>query len=359
MQRKDISFNGQSIYIGIDVHKSTWSVTVLTELSNFSKTFSQEASARKLFDFLKKNFPDGNYLAVYEAGFSGYSTYYELRSFGIDCIIVNPADVPTKDSERKTKTDAVDSAKLARSLKNGDLTPNYIPSKEYLDDKDVVRIRSVFQKQLGGYKSRVKHLLYRNGVDYPERFERLGTHWSKAFIKWLREDVKLLSDGRMSLDLLLDQVESLRRSVLASTKAMRALGQTDRHKENLEHLKTIPGIGEVTAMTLLTEIGEVGRFSNERQFTKYIGFVPNVHSSGEREGTGEMTRRGNVRLRTMLIESAWKSISTDATLAAAFGRYRQRMTPNEAIVRIARTLSHIAFAIVKNNTVYDPGRHLE
>ena len=139
MQRKEISFNGQSIYVGIDVHKATWSVTVLTEHSNLSKTFSQEASARKLFDFLKKNFPDGRYLAVYEAGFSGYSTYYELKSFGIDCIIVNPADVPTKDSERKTKTDAVDSAKLARCLKNGDLTPNYIPSKEYLDDKDVVR----------------------------------------------------------------------------------------------------------------------------------------------------------------------------------------------------------------------------
>ena len=195
MQRKEISFNGQSIYVGIDVHKATWSVTVLTEHSNLSKTFSQEASARKLFDFLKKNFPDGNYLAVYEAGFSGYSTFYELKSFGIDCIIVNPADVPTKDSERKTKTDAVDSAKLARCLKNGDLTPNYIPKKEYLDDKDVVRIRGTFQKQLGGYKSRVKHLLYRNGVEYPERFERLGTHWSKAFIKWLREDVSLLSDG--------------------------------------------------------------------------------------------------------------------------------------------------------------------
>ena len=53
MQRKEISFNGQSIYVGIDVHKATWSVTVLTEHSNLSKTFSQEASARKLFDFLK------------------------------------------------------------------------------------------------------------------------------------------------------------------------------------------------------------------------------------------------------------------------------------------------------------------
>lgn len=92
MQKYNISFKGQKIFIGIDVHKKNWDVAVAPEVG-FVKRHSQKASAKVLIDFLKKNYPDGDYLAVYETGFSGFSTYYALKEVGIDCIVIHAADV--------------------------------------------------------------------------------------------------------------------------------------------------------------------------------------------------------------------------------------------------------------------------
>ena len=200
MQRNKISFKGQKIFIGIDVHKKNWDVAIAPEVGNV-KRHTQKASAKALFDFLKKHYPDGDYLAVYESGFSGFSTYYALKEVGIDCIVIHAADVPTTQYEEVMKTDRVDSVKLVRSLKAGLLKGIYVREKENIDDRSVVRIRKTIQKQLSGYKSRVKHMLHCNGVLLPERFEKPGSHWSKAFLKWLKEDVTLLSSTRKSVRL--------------------------------------------------------------------------------------------------------------------------------------------------------------
>ncbi len=352
MQRKEISFKGQTIYVGIDVHKTTWVVTVMTAVGNYEKRISMPASPQRLFETLKKNYPDATYEAAYEAGFTGFSTYYHLKELGIRCSIVNAADIPTTDDERRNKTDAVDSAKLARCLRNGDLRGIYVMPKESLDARGVVRVRKIFLNQLSGYKVRIKHLLYNNGVGYPERFARSNTHWSRAFMKWLCEDVKLLSEDRVALNLLLEQVEHLRLSVLNATRKLRELSQLPFYRKNFNHLMTIPGIGVVTAMTILTEIADTGRFPNERAYTKYVGFIPDSHESGDHKVKGEMTGRGNNHLRKAYIEAAWVAIRRDAGLCAAYIKYCQRMEKNEAIVRIARSLAHISLALVKNDKDY-------
>ena len=185
MQRNKNSFKGQKIFVGIDVHKLTWEVAVLTE-SGFLKRHSQESSAKVLFDFLRKHYPDGEYHAVYESGFSGFATYYALKELGIECVITHAADVPTTQYEEVMKTDKIDAEKLARSLKNGEIKrPVYIREKDNIDDRGVIRIRKTIQKELSCYKSRVKHMLHNNGVELPKRFEKPGSHWSRAFITWL------------------------------------------------------------------------------------------------------------------------------------------------------------------------------
>ena len=356
MQRKEISFKGQTIYVGIDVHRTTWMVTVMTAVGHYEKKFPMPASPQKLFETLKKNYPDATYEAAYEAGFTGFSTYYSLKDLGIKCSIVNAADVPTTDDERRNKTDAVDSAKLARCLRNGDLRGIYVMPKESLDARGVVRVRKIFMNQLNGYKVRVKHLLYNNGVEYPERFARSSTHWSRAFTKWLCEDVKLLSEDRLALNLLLEQVEHLRLSVLNATRKLRELSQLPFYSKNFNHLMTIPGIGVITAMTILTEIADTGRFSSERAYTKYVGFIPDCHDSGDHKVKGEMTGRGNNHLRKAYVEAAWVAIRKDICLNNAYSKYCQRMEKNEAIVRIARCLAHISLALVKNDKDYIPAQ---
>ena len=353
MQRNKISFKGQKIFIGIDVHKKKWSVTCLTE-SGFKHTYSQKASASDLATFVNRNFPDGEYHAVYEAGFTGFSTYYALTECCIDCIVIHAADVPTTQYEEVMKTDKVDLEKLARALRAGLLRGIYIRDVENLDDRAVIRMRAAIRKDAARYKIRAKHMLMSNGVELPEEFERNGGRWSSSLITWMRNDVKLLSSTRHSLDMLLDQVVAMRQSLLAATRKLRQLARSDKYRERFDLLLTIPGVGHIVAMTLLTEIYDIKRFTNERQFAHYLGLIPTSHSSGEKIVHGEKTFRGNKELGPMIIEAAWQAIRNDVGLAAAFAHYCKRMPKNKAIIRIARKMSNIIYAVWKNNKAYVP-----
>ena len=118
MQRNELNFSGQKIYVGIDVHLKSWSVTILTEHLHH-KTFTQSSSPSALVHYLTHNFPGGMYQSAYEAGFSGLWAHYELVKMGVNNIVVNPADVPSTQKEQLQKTDRVDSRKIARSLRSG------------------------------------------------------------------------------------------------------------------------------------------------------------------------------------------------------------------------------------------------
>ena len=353
MQRNKLSYKGQKIFIGIDVHKKQWGVAVVCG-GGFEEYHTQEPSAAKLHEFLQKHYPDGEYHAVYESGFSGFSTYYSLMESGINCIVINAADVPTTQYELTMKTDKIDATKLARSLKSGFLRGIYVHSKDNIDARSVVRIRRTIQKQLGGYKSRVKHLLHSNGVPIPERFSKPGTYWSQVFIKWLQQDVQLLSQTRDSLDLLLEQVSIIRSTLLKANKKVRELSRSQSYRTKYELLTSVPGIGQQTAMALLTEIEDFGRFHNEREFASFLGLIPTCHSSGEKTTHGEKTFRGNKTIGPMVIEAAWISIRIDQGLSCAYVSYLQRMKSQEAIIRIARKLANINFSIMKTGIKYVP-----
>ena len=351
VQSKGINFNGQNIYIGIDVHLKSWSVTIITE-SGYKRTHSQKPSAKELFEHLKKHYPNGKYQAVYESGFSGYSTYYALKEYGIKCMIIHAADVPTSQYENVMKTDAIDSEKLAKSLKGGLLRGIYVRDKEELDDRSLIRLRKTLQKQLGGYKSRVKHILYNNGISYPDCFENSRSHWSNRFIYWLENEVRLLSSTRLSLDLLIDQVKLFRKNLLKATRMVRDLSKKPQYSRQYENLISIPGIGLVTAMCLLTEIGDVSRFHNQREFASFLGLIPSCHSSGENIYNMEKTFRGNKHLGPLVIESAWVSIRHDRAMSMAYGAYCKRMKGQEAIIRIARKMSNRILSVLKSGKKY-------
>lgn len=346
-------FSGQNIAIGIDVHLRTWSVTVLTP-SGFMRTHSQKASAKELFEHLKKHYPNGSYHAAYETGFSGFSTYYALTELGIGCTVVHAADVPTTQKEKVSKSDPVDSKKLAKALMRGELESVYVHSRNNLDDRALVRHRSTIVKLTGGIKSRIKHLLYNNGVEYPEEYFNGNRHWTRRFISWLQNDVRLLSETRISLDLLIEEVLHCRQRLLDVNRRLRNLARSEKYAGKYAVLISVPGIGSTIAMSLLTEIDDINRFSNQRQFASFLGLVPMMSASGDKEYVGEKTFRGNKQLGPRIVEASWIAIRHDAELSAKFGALCARgMKPQEAIIRIARKLSNIIFSVLKSNRKYE------
>ncbi|VAX25749.1 hypothetical protein MNBD_IGNAVI01-1257, partial [hydrothermal vent metagenome] len=124
-----LNFAGQKLYVGIDVHKNSWNVTIILNGMQI-KRLSMNPEPKELSNYLMKHYPAGEYYSVYEAGFSGFWADRELRSLGINNIVVNPADVPTKSKERRRKTDRIDSGKLARELSVGHLEGIYIPEEK-------------------------------------------------------------------------------------------------------------------------------------------------------------------------------------------------------------------------------------
>lgn len=352
MQKYNISFKGQNIYVGIDVHLKTWHVTALTE-SGYKHSFAQCSDAKVLFDTLNRKFPDAHFKSAYEAGFCGFSAHYALTEQGFENIVVNASDIPTTEKEKLMKTDAVDSEKIAWSLKRGELTCIHIKRREYMDDTNLIRLRQRLMKDLARQKVRTKHLLYTQGVKYPDRFQRNGSHWSRPFMKWLREEVQLLSAEKMTLLLLCDEVESTRQSILKVTREIRRLSRSDKYRENYELLVSAPGVGLIVAMSILTELdNDPMRFPNERAFVSFLGLIPTCHDSGQKKVNGEKTYRGNKQIGPLIVECSWVAIQHDAELSAYYLDCCQRMKPQMAIIKVARKLACKLYAVLKTRKKY-------
>lgn len=344
------SFDGQSFYVGIDVHKKSWKVSILTEHYEH-KTFSQNPDPEKLADYLHRNFPNANYHAVYEAGFSGFSACRVLNKLGINCHVIHPADVPTSQKEKEQKTDTVDSRKLARILRSKEFNPIHIPDVKLESDRALMRMRSSLVKDISRIKNRIKSLLFQFGIDIPERFTSHQTrHWSKVYINWL-ENLNVSEQSlKETIHSYIRSGQILRKELLEVNKKVRLLSRSQTYNENVELLMSIPGIGIITAMELLTQIGDINRFKREDELCSYVGLIPKMHGSGERMVSGKMTRRGLKKIKISLIEISWIAIRKDPALMHKFNELCLKMPKNKAIIRIARkVLNRIRYVLRTKN----------
>lgn len=353
-EKKKVDFTGIDIYVGLDVHYKSWSVSIMTSVITH-KTFSQNPDPYILHNYLVKNFPGGNYHAAYEAGFSGYSTYNILNSLGVKTIVINPADVPTTHKEYDRKDDKKDSRKIAKSLMSGHLTAIFVPDAKTLEDRSLVRCRATHVKDITRCKNRIKSLLKFYGIEMPEKFADRNSHWSKRFMEWLGSIEMTEPTGKATLNMILETVKNLRASLLKINKLIRELALTEAYKESYELLKSVPGIGTITAMKILTELEDISRFNSIDTLCGYIGLVPSKHASGEKDIDGNITKRGHSILRSAIIESAWVAARIDPALMKSYHSYCQRMEPNKAIIRIAKKLlSRIKYVLI-NKKPYECG----
>lgn len=351
-QSNKLDFSGQNIYAGFDVHKKNWRVTIMSDELTL-KTFTQDPKPLLLFQHLKSNYPGATYHTAYEAGFCGYWIHNQLKELGVNSIVVNPADIPTTHKEKVQKEDARDSRKIAKSLRSGDLRPIHVPSLITLEDRAMVRMRATLVKDMTRNKNRVKCFLHFHGIELAACFEKSGSHWSNRFFEWLSQIEMSESSGKETLEMLVNTTKQLRASVAQITKQIRLMSKNNVYVENVKLLRSIPGIGFITAMTIITEVETITRFRNNDHFCSFIGLIPSTHSSGDHDGVGDITSRGNKILRSAIVESAWIAARLDPTLVRSYHLYCQRMEPNNAIIRIAKKLANRIIFVLKNKKPYE------
>ena len=259
--RKQISFKGENIFVGIDTHLKNWTVTILTE-NNFHKKFSQDPCPEVLYNYLKKNFPDADYYSAYEASFCGFHIHRKLIDVGIKNIVVNPADVPTTDKEKKQKEDARDSRKLAFTLRSGELKAIYIPSQESEELRSLVRYRRTLVKDIARNKNRVKSNLHFHGIKIPQENQQASKYWSNKFTKWLQSISHTTEYGTSVLQNLIETTLELRKKLLSVTNEIRKAAKSEKYSKSCGLLTSIPGIGLITAMTIISEMESLNRVNN-------------------------------------------------------------------------------------------------
>ena len=348
-QSKQIDFSGQNFYCGIDTHKKNWAVTIDTD-DIVLKTFSQEADPELLVKHLKQNYPGANFIAGYEAGYFGYGTQRKLESLGINCVVLHPADIPTSDKDRDQKRDPRDSRKIAKAIKNHDMASIWIPPISLEQDRQLLRIREKLSGDKTRIKNRIKAFLQIHGIKYPQTFSQPGSHWSARFIKWL-ESIELKEPaGTEALRSLVRCLRFQRGEILAVSKQIRKLSQNDKYEQQYLRLIKKPGIGMITAMTILTETGDINRFKTVDNFRSFMGIIPRAHDSGDKEHPGKITKRANSHLRYLLVETTWTAIRYNPYYLNIYKNYRQRMKENKALIRTAGKLANEIFYCLKNES---------
>lgn len=349
-----LDFESTNIFVGIDVHLKNWNISIFTQ-DLYHKTFNQPPSANVLKNYLEAHFPGGTYYSVYEAGFSGLKAHFDLNQLGIQNIVIHPSDVPTTDKEKRRKSDKVDSVKLARSLRNGDLHGIYTPCQDVLEDRTLFRVRNNIVNDLSKVKNRVKSTLYFYGIEIPDQFKgKKSAYWSKKYISWLQSITLTQQSGKMALKIMIEEAVKLRSSLLDVNHELRKLSLSDKYCSNMALIRSVPGIGLLTGILFLSEIDDISRFESNNKLAAMIGIIPDCHSSGENQKETEITKRGHRLLRTNLIESAWHAAFNDPALSKSFSNYCKRMEPNQAIIRIARKLSNRIYFVLKSKKLYIP-----
>jgi len=336
LQDNKLNFKGQSFFLGLDVHAKNWSVTIRTRDLKL-KTFSMDPSPQQLKQHLTHHYPGGQYHSVYEAGFSGFWIHRSLSELGIKNIVINPADVPTTNKEKRRKRDSVDSSKLSRELANGSLKPIYVPEPFYEELRGLCRLYHKTVLHQTRLKNRIRSFLHRNNIPVPNRSEVYP--WSGRFISWLLSLKLTHEPGQSYLGHCLDELNLTRERIKNIIKELREISRRPPIKKIVhEYLISVPGVGFITAITFYSEIIDMRRFPTFDQLASFVGLVPDVDASGDRETTTGLTFRRNRHLRHMLVESAWFAVRLDPAMTMKFQELIRRMKKQQAIIRIAKKL---------------------
>lgn len=350
--RETISFKGQTIYIGLDVHKKNWSASIYLN-DKFVKTFHQESTGTILLQHLTTNYPEAVYKACYEAGFSGFSTQRELTALGIECFVVNAGDIPQTNKGMLSKTDSADSRRIGEAFSKGLLKSIYIPKSNTEADRNLVRYRKRVQEDLKAKRQAIKSCLSILGLKIPPQHDK--PYWTNNFITWLKELIITDHSNKVTVSLLVEDVLLLRKRLFETNKQLRYLSVNENYAATYILLTSTPGIGLITAMTMMTEIGDINRFDSFTKFNSFVGLCPSEYSSGERIHKGKMTNRSHKTIRALIIEAAWVAIRIDPVLTVKYHELLKTKTGKRAIIVIARKLLSRLFTVWKTNIEYENG----
>jgi transposase len=347
---QDFVVTGKEVFVGLEDSKKTWKIAVRADRMVIHHA-SMEAKYPLLLRYLQHKFPACTIHLIYEAGFKGFILYDQLTDDGIDCVVI-PPHLVTEPKVNRIKTDKRDANRLAYVLENHDFTAAcHVPDRERREDRQISRTYIAIQKDIIRTRNRIRKFLDFHGIESP-----LREYWSRGDFRHLKE-LDIPSSLRISLDVLLTQLEQLWVHQLTLRHALRDLCTKERYQNAFDIVRSIPGMGWFSAIRLVLELGDdLSHFTSGKKIASFAGLTCSEYSSGDTEWKGHITGMGSGFIRSMLVENAWVAIRRDPALLSKFTRiWHASGSKKKAIVGVARMLIVRLRACVISGVPYTVG----
>ncbi len=338
------------LWIGIDFHKKTWRVHFRSDV--FSENpFSMEPNPDVLHTKVKKEYKDYEVSTVYECGCFGYSAHRKFKSYGWNSFVVNPSDIPRMSKQKFTKTDSIDARKLSKFLKAGLLTSNTVPEEKREHLRSLFRRRVHLVKNTRSIKVILKSQLLYFGIKIPDDLDNAA--WTIAFKQWVKDIKWEYETGKQMMLSNIKQVEYLHLETNEISNQLRKYCRNN-YKKYYHLLLSVPGVGPLTAICFISEVGNIKRFRNFKQLSCLVGMMPTTYQSADTNRTQGLTPRALRIMRSYLVEAAWQAVRIDPVLREYYKKHESKK-PNDIIVKVARKLLSRIYGVLRTETEYELG----
>jgi transposase len=246
-------------------------------------------------------------------------------------------------AEARIKTDKVDASTLADLLRANLVAESYIPSKEVRELRDIIRARKSLVQGKVKVKNKIHSILTKTGLKLP--YKTL----CKSSMAWIVEEIEIKHFNMKSITT--SYINMLEHYNFEIEKIDEKLSEIAMKDNRVQLLKTIPGIGNIFALTIIAEIGDINRFESSKKLSSYAGLVPGIRQSGNTLKFGRLIKQSNKDLKTCFIEASWVLVRTKeaSKFKWFYGNLSKKKGKQKAICAVARKLCCVVYAMLSKN----------
>jgi transposase len=328
-----------AIVMGLDQHRAQvtaeWIDTDSGEIGRARISPALRGDVRRFF----RRFAGQRLEVALEATTGWRFVVEELHAIGAAAHLAEPAETAARRGNKKrAKTDRADARHLRELLMIGRLPESWIAPEHLLDLRARVRLRHTLVDQRGEWQQRIQAVLYHHG--FPQR-NGLLTAENRA---WL-EGLALPASAHEQITVALTMIDSLDAQSAPITRELRLYA---RRQHGCRALMKHYGVGELTAVTILAELGDARRFSSSRHAVRYAGLDITVYQSDQRRAAGHLSRQGPPALRWALFEAAQAARRPGSPDRAYYDQAAERLGGNRACLALARKLLKRSFHTLRD-----------
>ena len=328
-------------YIGLDIHKKDTQVCVLDEKGKVVLVKRVRTDVSDIGHLFENIEDENEKLAVVMEATGFYFWIYDLIvARGHDVKVVHPTKVKPLMKAR-SKTDKNDAFMLAELLRSGCLEGIYVPSPDIRQMRELTRHRESLVQKKGDAKREIIAALDQHGTKVPSD---LRTNFTEKYKGWARSQNDFVINEKLDLlELLLTKIRNVEK-IIEEKYGM---------DEDVQLMRTVPGIGLVTAAVIRAEVGDVSRFSSAENLAAYVGVSPTTCQSGEKTWSGP-TRRGNNRVKHVLIEATLfhYHYCPESKISSYYKRKKDSIGGKKAVVASSRKLVEALYCMMTRREIF-------